>query len=99
MPSASDYPKEVTPRYTGKMFQPFETGQRVEYANIGSAVRDRIDTLSRTLTGTTFYPEQNFAERLLVDPTGGAQLVKAEQIINRLAADARPKQLTDVRMI
>lgn len=99
MPSAADYPKEVVPRFTGKMFQPFEPGKRVEYANIGSAVRARIDTLSRMLAGSSFYPEQNFAEKLLVDPTGSAQLVKAEQIINRLAADARPKQLTDIRMI
>jgi hypothetical protein len=99
MPSAADYPRETAPRFTGKMLQPFEPGTRIEYSNIGSAVRERIDMLSRLFGGSPFYPEQNFAEKILIDPTGRAQLVKAEQIINRLSADARPRQLIDVRMI
>jgi hypothetical protein len=99
LPSASDYPKATSPRFIGRPLQPFEPGQRVEYDNIGSVVRDRINTLSRLTGNSSFYPEQNFAEKLLIDPTGSAQLAKAEQIINRLSTEARPKQLTDVRMI
>ncbi|APG87637.1 transmembrane protein (plasmid) [Sinorhizobium americanum CCGM7] len=99
MPSAADYPRETAPRLTGKLLQPFEPGTRIEYSNIGSAVRERIDTLSRQYGGSPFYPQQNFAEKILIDPTGRAQMIRAEQIINRLSADARPKQLVDVRMI
>ncbi|MGR9200558.1 hypothetical protein [Rhizobium leguminosarum] len=99
LPSATDYPKATSPRFIGRPLQPFEPGQRVEYDNIGSVVRDRINTLSRLTGNSSFYPEQNFAEKLLIDPTGSAQLAKAEQIINRLSTEARPKQLTDVRMI
>lgn len=99
MPSAPDYPRAVAPRLTGRLFQPYEPGQRIEYDNIGSVVRDRINTLSRLSGNSSFYPEQNFAEQLLVDPTSRTQLVRAEQIISRLSTDARPRQLTDVRMI
>lgn len=99
MPSAANYPKAIAPKFTGRPFSPYDPGQRVEYNNIGSAVRERIDMLSRMTGNSSFYPEQNFAERLLIDPTGNAQMVKAEQIINRLSASARPKDITDVRMM
>ncbi|MET0173295.1 MAG: hypothetical protein ABW206_12915 [Agrobacterium vaccinii] len=99
MPSAANYPKAIAPKFTGMPFAPYEPGQRVEYNNIGSAVRERIDTLSRMTGNSSFYPEQNFAERMLIDPTSSAQLLKAEQVINRLSAAARPKDLTDVKMI
>ncbi|MDO1583081.1 hypothetical protein [Rhizobium oryzicola] len=99
MPSATDYPKATAPRYTGRPFQPFEPGQKIEYNNIGSGIRDRINKLSMATGNGQFYPQQNFAEKLLIDPTSMTQMVKAEQIINRLATEARPRQLTDVRMI
>jgi hypothetical protein len=99
MPSASDYPIATSPRFTGRPFQPYDPGQRIEYDNVGSVVRERINTLSRLTGNSSFYPEQNFAEKLLIDPTSSAQVAKAEQVINRLSTDARPKQLTDVRMI
>ncbi|WP_245314290.1 hypothetical protein [Rhizobium sp. R634] len=99
LPSATDYPKSISPRLTGRPFQPYDPGQRIEYDNIGSVVRERINTLSRLTGNSSFYPEQNSLEKLFIDPTSGAQMAKAEQIINRLSADARPKQLTDVRMI
>lgn len=99
MPSSPDYPKEIAPRFIGHPFQPYDPGQRVEFDNLGSGIRDRINQLSVWTGNGQFYPDQNFAEKLFIDPTNLTQLTKAEQIINRLAADARPRQLTDVRMI
>ena len=99
MPSAGNYPKAIQPRFTGKPLQPYETGQRVEYDNIGASIRSRINTLSIATGNGSFYPEQNMATKLFIDPTGGTQLVKAEQIISRLETEARPRQLTEVRMI
>lgn len=99
LPSASDYPKETYPRLVGKPLPHYEAGQRIRYNNIGGGIRDRIDLLSTQTGNGKFYPQQNVVEKLFVDPTDHAQLMKAEQIINRLSADARPRQLTDVRMI
>ncbi|MBW6425282.1 hypothetical protein KX729_28020 [Rhizobium sp. XQZ8] len=100
MPSdTANYPKAVAPKFTGKPFVPYGTGQRIEYENIGSGIRDRINKLSINTRNGPFYPSQNFAEKFLFDPTGHAQMVKAEQIISKLYNDARPRQLTDVRMI
>lgn len=95
MPTDRNYPKEVSPR-PGR---PFDEGQRIKYDSVGSGIRERIDLLSMRTGNGRFYPEQNLATRIFLDPTDHAQIVKAEQIINRLANDARPRQLTDVRMI
>ncbi|WP_117190521.1 hypothetical protein [Rhizobium terrae] len=99
MPRAGDYPKEIAPKFVGRPFVPYDPGQRIEYDNIGSGIRDRINTLSMQTGNGRFYPAQNFAEKILIDPTSHVQMVKAEQVINRLTNDARPRQLTDVRMI
>lgn len=99
MPSAANYPKAIAPRFTGKPLQPYEPGQRIEYTNIGSGIRSRINSLSITTGNGAFYPEQNSAAKLFIDPTGSSQIVKAEQIISRLATEARPRQLAEVRMI
>lgn len=100
MPSdTTHYPKAVSPKFTGRPFVPYDPGQRIEYESVGSGIRDRINKLSISTHNGPFYPSQNFAERMLFDPTGHAQMVKAEQIINKLYNDARPRQLTDVRMI
>lgn len=100
MPSAKDYPKPTLPKPVGGLSIGFEPGQRVEYGNLGSLVRERIDTLSRIVVGTPFYPEQNVALRVIgVDPTGGQQMMKAEQILTRLSMQTRPKQLNDVLML
>jgi hypothetical protein len=100
MPSAPNYPKETMPKHVGGVALGFEPGQRIEYGNLGSLVRERVDTLSRRVMGTPFYPEQNVALRVIGnDPTGSAQLSKAEQIVTRLSMQARPKQLNDVLMM
>ncbi len=100
MPSdTGHYPKAASPKFVGRPFVPYDPGQRIEYENIGSGIRDRINKLSISTGNGPFYPNQSFVERKLFDPTGHAQMVKAEQIINKLYNDARPRQLTDVRMI
>jgi hypothetical protein len=100
MPSAANYPKPTMPKHAGGLSIGFEPGQRVEYGNLGSSVRERIDMLSRIVVGTPFYPEQNVALRVLGnDPTGSGQMIKAEQIITRLSMQTRPKQLNDVLML
>ncbi|CDZ64911.1 Putative transmembrane protein [Neorhizobium galegae bv. orientalis] len=99
MPSEPRYPKAVSPKFAGRPFVPYDPGQRIEYENIGSGIRDRINKLSISTHNGPFYPNQNLAERMLFDPTGHAQMMKAEQIINKLYNDARPRQLTEVRMI
>ncbi|THF47770.1 hypothetical protein [Allorhizobium terrae] len=98
MPTAKDYPKESEPKLIrGATYEP---GQRVEYDDLGSVVRARIDTLSRAVTGSPFYPQQSVAMRITGnDPTGREQMVKAEHIISRLSAQTRPKQLSDVFMM
>lgn len=95
IPTAKDYPKEAEPKIIrGATYEP---GQRIEYDDLGSVVRGRIDTLSRAVTGSPFYPQQSVALRIVGnDPTGREQMVKAEQIITRLSAQTRPKQLSDV---
>lgn len=99
LPSASDYPTETLPRLVGRPYPHYQPGQRIRYNNIGGGIRDRIDLLSMQTGNGKFYPDQNMLEKLIIDPTQHAQIMKAEQIINRLSADARPRQLTDVRMI
>jgi len=99
MPRAGDYPKEISPKFVGRPFVPYDPGTRIEYDNIGGGIRDRINTLSMQTGNGRFYPAQNFAERILIDPTSHVQMVKAEQVISRLTNEARPRQLTDVRMI
>ncbi|WP_105386330.1 hypothetical protein [Neorhizobium alkalisoli] len=99
MPSATDYPKAVAPRLKGTPYPHYEPGQRVGYKNIGSGIRDRINVLSMQTGNGRFYPEQNFMAKLVLDPTDKTQIVRAEQIISRLSAEARPRQLTEVRMI
>ncbi|MCJ8510241.1 hypothetical protein MUU53_20350 [Rhizobium lemnae] len=99
MPSDSNYLKEANPRFTGRPLQPYEPGQRIEFDNLGCGIRDRINMLSALTGQGQFYPSQGFPEKYLADPTGMSQLAKAEQVITRLATDARPKSLTDIRMI
>ncbi|MFD1745016.1 hypothetical protein ACFSE1_06015 [Rhizobium helianthi] len=99
MPSASDYPKETLPRLVGRPTPHYQPGQRIRYKNIGGGIRDRIDLLSLQTGNGKFYPDQNMLEKFLVDPTQHAQIMKAEQVINRLSADARPRALTEVRMM
>ncbi|NKN37388.1 hypothetical protein HFC70_13605 [Agrobacterium sp. a22-2] len=99
LPSATDYPRATAPRFTGRPFASYEPGQRIEYESIGSVVRERVNTLSSQTGNGRFYPEQNVLERMLIDPTSNAQMAKAEQVINRLSTDARPRQFTEVRMI
>jgi len=99
MPSDPRYPKAVYPKFNGRPFASYDPGQRIEYENIGSGIRDRVNKLSVSTGNGPFYPSQSFVEKKLFDPTGHTQMVKAEQIISRLYNDARPRQLTDVRMI
>jgi len=98
LPSSSDYPKETRPRSGGFPITSKNIGQRVKYEDLGSQIRQRINTLCNLTGNGPFYPEQSAVERFF-DPTGSAQLLKAEQIINRLSIEARPKQLTDTRVI
>ncbi|QCI99392.1 hypothetical protein [Agrobacterium larrymoorei] len=98
LPSSTDYPREIGPQSGGIPITSKNIGQRVKYENLGSQIRQRIDTLSKLTGNSSFYPEQSAVERFF-DPTGNAQLLKAEQIINRLSIEARPKELTDVKVI
>lgn len=98
MPSAKDYPKASNgpigrwPNYNPQT--------EIRYRDIGAEVRDRIDTLNKSVNGASFFGHAGILERMqFVNPTKAEHLRKAEQISYTLSVDARPRNMLDVRVM
>ncbi len=95
MPSSPNYPKLGAQKIGNG--RGWEQTRSVEYNSLGSAIRNRINVVSKMVTGVPFYAENGIMASMFERSSDRRdQLLKAEQIITRLALQTRPKQFTDV---
>lgn len=96
-PAAPDYPKETLPKLHGGLLPYFEPGQRIQYDRLGSVVEERVNKVSQFVLGSPFFAETGIFDYIKGSSANDSKnIVKAEQIINRLAMAARPKNYNDV---
>ncbi|MDQ0454599.1 hypothetical protein [Rhizobium paknamense] len=98
MPSSPNYPKLGAQKIGGS--RGMDRTRSVEYNSLGSAIRNRINVVSQMAVGAPFYAENGMMASMFEKNSDRRdQLLKAEQIITRLALQTRPKQFTDVVML
>lgn len=96
-PTSPDYPKESLPQLRGGILPYYEPGQRIQYERLGSVLQERVNKISQSVTGSPFFADTGIFDYIKGSNAKSQQnILKAEQIINRLAMAARPKQYNDV---
>ena len=91
MPSATNYPRTTQGRMSGVTMGP---SQAVTYQRPGSSIRRRVDELHQKVLRSKFYQGEDWFGDVR-SPELPKELLRAENVLNRLAQKTRPMGYSD----